>query len=77
MARDLATPTFQNKIKTLVAGGGLMVEVLGIDLQASRQDLTTWVTNYSVAITSVRDPNGAYPQSQKVSPPASGPTSST
>jgi hypothetical protein len=65
VARDLAAnKTTQQKVQNVVTRKGVVFEVVGIDGSISKVDLTNWVNGNQVAITSVRDPDGKYPQSQ-------------
>lgn len=43
-----------------------MLEVVGIDSSATKSDLTNWVNSAKAEITSLRDPDGKYPQSKNV-----------
>lgn len=63
MAKVLAANNAQQP-KRIVAAGGLFVEVVGIDGIASKDDLRTWVDNYMLTVTSVRDPDDKPYQSQ-------------
>ncbi len=65
MARELVTNDVA-KIQQIVTGGGAILEVVGIDGQTSKDDLTTWVNSSKLTITSLRDPDDKYPQSQQV-----------
>ena len=67
MARELATNvTTQGKIQKIVTHQGAMLEVVGIDGSATKTDLINWINSSQVAITSLRDPDGTYPQTKNV-----------
>ena len=67
MARELATNVAtQAKVAQVVSMNGSILEVVGIDFQTSKSQLTNWVDSNQIVITSLRDPDGTYPQSQKV-----------
>jgi hypothetical protein len=63
VARELATNSAAQP-RSVVAAGGLILEVLGIDGETTRQQLDDWVNGSNLTITTVRDPDGKYPQSQ-------------
>lgn len=63
MARELAANNAA-KPKSIVAAGGAVLQVLGIDGMATRRDLDAWVRSNNLTVTTVRDPDGKYPQSQ-------------
>lgn len=64
MARELAANSAA-KPKSVVAAGGLFIQVLGIDGVATRADLDGWVNGSNLTVTTVRDPDGVYPQSDR------------
>lgn len=63
MARELAANDGAQP-RSVIAAGGEFLEVVGIDGMATRSDLDAWIVSSNVSITSVRDPDGLYPQSQ-------------
>ena len=54
------------KVQSIVTRKGMILEVVGIDGMISMQGLSNWITSSKVEITTVRDPNGKYPQSKNV-----------
>lgn len=67
MARELASnAATQAKVQQIVTRKGVIVSVLGIDGVATRADLNNWINSSKVALTTVRDPDGKYPQSKAV-----------
>jgi hypothetical protein len=64
VARELAANNAA-KPKSVVAAGGLVLEVLGVDGEATRMDLDGWVNGANLTVTTMRDPDGLYPQSRR------------
>src|SRR5436190_24337085 len=54
------------KVLQIVNKNGAILEVVGVALAASKMDLMAWVSNYKIEMTSVRDPDGVWPQSKNL-----------
>ena len=49
----------------VTSAGGLWALVVGIDGMADKAALDAWINSNQLTVTAVRDPDGAYPQSQR------------